>query len=184
MSNDKKQRLLEISITTVKALLYIMLVFNAFVFVFFGLIDRSHVMQRDPVQFVLNWTVTTNDSGDQVMTNTLPQNLEANEYIYFETRNTVSVYIDGELRDDFIEERDINQPGGSFRRFLMSVALTEADSGKEIMIVRPVTPDVDQEVPNFFVGTRFGALSYLLRTSGIQFVLAFIVSDNFIPLTV
>ena len=175
MSNDKKQRLLEISITTVKALLYIMLVFNAFVFVFFGLIDRSHVMQRDPVQFVLNWTVTTNDSGNQVMTNTLPQNLEANEYIYFETRNTVSVYIDGELRDDFIEERDVNQPGGSFRRFLMSVALNEADSGKEIMIVRPITPDVDQEVPNFFVGTRFGALSYLLRTSGIQFVLAFIV---------
>ena len=175
MSNDKKQRLLEISITTVKALLYIMLVFNAFVFVFFGLIDRSHVMQRDPVQFVLNWTVTTNDRGDQVMTNTLPQNLEANEYIYFETRNTVSVYIDGELRDDFIEERDVNQPGGSFRRFLMSVALNEADSGKEIMIVRPITPDVDQEVPNFFVGTRFGALSYLLRTSGIQFVLAFIV---------
>ncbi len=45
MKENKEQRLLNISIVAVKIILCSMLVFNAFVFVFFGLINRSDVAE-------------------------------------------------------------------------------------------------------------------------------------------
>ena len=175
MNENKKQGLLDMSIKAVKLILCVMLIFNAFVFVFYGLINRGDVISSDPVQFVDNWDIVSGENGDQILSTTLPQNIEENEYLYFETRKTVSVYINGELRKDFVDQRDINTPGGTFKRFLMSVPLNKEDSGAEITIIRTSPEDIDRGIPEFFISTRSGALSYLFKMVGPLFILSFIV---------
>lgn len=175
MNENKKQGLLDMSIKAVKLILCVMLIFNAFVFVFYGLINRGDVISSDPVQFVDNWDIVSRENGDQILSTTLPQNIEENEYLYFETRKTVSVYINGELRKDFVDQRDINTPGGTFKRFLMSVPLNKEDSGAEITIIRTSPEDIDRGIPEFFISTRSGALSYLFKMVGPLFILSFIV---------
>lgn len=173
--NDKKQGLLELGITAVKALLGIMLVINTFVFIFYGLINRGDVIPNDPVRFIDDWSVNPKDNGDQELRSILPQNIMDNEYLYFETRKDVAVYINGELRKDYIEKRDYNIPGGSFKRFLMYVPLKEADSGAETVIIRKSPQDIDRGIPEVFISTRSGAMNYLFKTVGLLFILSFIV---------
>ncbi len=175
MNDTKKQGFLEISIFTIKLLMCIMLIFNAFVFIFYGLINRGDKIGTDEVQFVENWKTDYGEDGAQLISSTLPQNLQANEYLFFETRKDVYVYINGELRKDFIEKRDINTPGGALKRFLMSVPLNEEDSGAEITIDRRSTQDIDRGIPEVFISTRSGAICYLFKAVGPLFVLAFIV---------
>ena len=173
--NDKKQGLLELGITAVKALLGIMLVINTFVFIFYGIINRGDVIPNDPVRFIDDWSVIPKDNGDQELRSILPQNIMDNEYLYFETRKDVAVYINGELRKDYIEKRDYNIPGGSFKRFLMYVPLKEADSGAETVIIRKSPQDIDRGIPEVFISTRSGAMNYLFKTVGLLFILSFIV---------
>ena len=175
MSETRKRGLLEMSIYTVKILMFILLGFNAFVFIYFGVINRGNVIESEPVRAVKEWTLNYGEDGDQTLRSVLPKDVMDNEYIFLETRNDVFVYINGELRKDFVEDRDVNIPGGSFRRFLMSVPLSEADSGAEVMIVRISPQEIDKEIPEVYVGTRSGITSYLMKTIGVSFVLAFIV---------
>ena len=119
--------------------------------------------------------VKEENSGDQLLTTTLPQDVVDNEYLYFDTRKDASVYINGELRKDFIEERDVNIPGAPYKRFYMSVPLKESDSGAEITVVRHAVEDVDKETPDFFIGTRTGTLFHFVKNDGLLFVLSFII---------
>lgn len=175
MSIEKKQRLFDMSIATVKILLYVLLFFNAFVFIYYGLINRGVVVEKETVTILEDWNVVYAKDGDQTISLILPQDIKDNEYLFFETRNDVSVYINDELRKDFVENRDINIPGGSFKRFLMSVPLEKEDSGAEIVIVRQTPQDIDTDVPEIFISTRYGAVSRMLRTGGMAFILSFIV---------
>ncbi len=175
MKDNKKQGLLEISISAVKILLVVLLVFLAFVSVFYGLIDRGDVIKSEPVQFLNDWSEEYDENGNQVISTSLPQNLMDNEYLFFDTRKDVSIYINGELRKDFVEKRDINIPGGAFKRFLLEVPLKGSDSGEEIVIVRKSTQDIDRGIPEVIVGTRSGATSYLFKKIGLLFILSFIV---------
>ena len=136
MKEDNKQGLLKCSIIAAKALLYLLLAFNIFVLLFYGLIDRGDVLEGISVRYVKDWNVIYGEDGDQTVSAVLPEGLQANEYLYFETRNDVAVYINGELRKDFVEERDVNVPGGSMKRFIMSVPLKASDSGADIVIER------------------------------------------------
>lgn len=61
--NDKKQGLLKLGITAIKALLGIMLVINTFVFIFYGIINRGDVIPNDPVRFIDDWSVNPKDNG-------------------------------------------------------------------------------------------------------------------------
>ncbi|SEF85918.1 Signal transduction histidine kinase [Eubacterium ruminantium] len=175
MENDKNKRLYEKGITAVKILLCFMLALNAVVFVYYGMINRGVVKKSDPIRYIKDWTVTDDEKGDQLVTGVLPQKIDDNEFLYFDTRKDVSVYIDGILRKDFVEKRDVNIPGGSFTKFLFSVPLTENDSGAEVIVVRKELQEIDKDIPEFFIGTRFGALSHLFRTVGLSFILSFII---------
>ena len=174
-NNNQKKGIYEISITVSKIVLFVLLVFSAFIFVCYGLIKRGDVIQNEPVRYVENWEVTTDENGNQTVTTVLPSDIKANEYLFFDTRNDVSVFINGELRKDFIESRDINTPGGSFDRFLMFVPLSESDAGAEITVYRVSPQAIDKKIPEFFISTRSGALSHLLKTTGLAFILSFIV---------
>ena len=68
---------------------------------------------------------------------TLPQGIQDHEYLFVETRKDVAIYIGGELREEFVEKRDVNVPGGSVKSFYMMIPLKTSDSGAEIRIVRP-----------------------------------------------
>ena len=175
MKSNKKQGIYEISLTASKTVLFVLLAFCGFVFVFYGLIKRGDIIQSEPVNFVENWDVAYSENGDQTLTTTLPADVKANEYLFFETRNDVSVYIDGVLRKDFVEKRDINTPGGSFSRLLMYVPLSESDAGENITVYRIAPQAIDKKIPDFYISTRSGAISHLLKTSGLAFILSFIV---------
>ena len=175
MNSNKKQGLYEISVSAVKVLLLGLLALMAFVFVYYGIINRGKVIESEPVRFVENWKMVEEEDSKQIVSSVLPSDLKSNEYIYFDTRNDVSVYIGGELRKDYKEKRDINIPGGSFRRFLMEVPVSEADSGAEITIVRESVRYYDKEIPEVFFGTRSGAMNHLFGKYGLTFILSVIV---------
>ena len=101
MSKEKKQGLLDISVMAVKVVLYFLLVVNAFVFVCFGIINRSDVLEKEPFQTVDDWTVSDDEEGHYVLSTVLSDNVEDNEYLYFNTRKDAEVYVGGELRKDF-----------------------------------------------------------------------------------
>lgn len=175
MNAYPKQEFLKKSITAVKILLYVLLVFNAFVFAFYGLIKKGHELGQDVVRYMSDWSVTTDADGSQTAEAVLPNDVKDNEYLFFDNRNDVSVYINGELRKDFIEERDVSTPGGSFKRFIMSVPLKADDAGAVITIERHSLQDIDEDMPEVYMGTRYGVLCHLLKTLGIPFILSFIV---------
>ena len=175
MKDDNKQGLLKCCIMTGKVLLYLLLAFNIFVLIFYGLIDKGDVLEGISIQYVKDWDISYGEGGDQTVRAVLPEGLQDNEYLYFETRNDVAVYINGELRKDFVEKRDVNVPGGSMKRFIMSVPLKAADSGAEIVIERRAVQKIDKEFSEVFISTRFGALGHILRRSGSSFILSFII---------
>ncbi len=175
MDRTEKTGLLKGSITVAIILLCAMLLLNIFVFLYYGLINPGHVIESEPVRYVKDWDVVSEGNGGQILGNTLPEGITDNEYLYFETRRDVSVYINEELRTDYIEKRDVNVPGGNFRRFMMSVPLKQTDSGAEIRIHCTTLQDSDREIPDFFISTRSGALDHLFKQYGLAFSLSLVV---------
>ncbi len=175
MSKNKNRWLLDKTILCVKLLMYALLVFTVFIFIYYGLINKGDVIEDEPVWFLEDWDFSEPGDGNQIISSTLPQGIKDNEYLFFDARKDVSVYVGDELRKDFIEKRDVNLPGGSFKRFLMTVPLKAEDAGQKITIVRKSPAEYDKELSEVFIGTRSGGRSYLFRTLGIPFVMAFIV---------
>ena len=191
MSNVKKQGFFEISGKAVKLILCFLVVSIAFVFIYYGAIKRSNPLDSEPVQHIEHWTVIDEDGNEYktgrnyilkkeydkgfTLYSTIPMDVADNEYLVFLTRKDVSIYINGELRDDFIEKRDVNIPGGSIKRFYMMVPLYSSDAGAEIKMVRTVPSKDAQLVPDTIVTTRYGAFEYLLHNYGPSCVLALIV---------
>ena len=157
----------------------------------FGIINRSDTLEKDPLLFVDSWSVVDGDKNeistdsyylsgaqqgcDCTIFSTLPDGIKDNEYLFFDTRKETSVYVNGVLRKDFVEKRDVNIPGGSVKRFYMEVPLKSTDSGADIRIVYMSPIRNDQLIPNAFISTRFGAFDYLMRNNGLSFLLASIV---------
>ncbi len=172
---DNKQRLLQISVMTVKVVLGVVFVFCAFVFIYYGVINRGDIPGTDPVKFVTDWDISGEGEEYMQFVSTLPENIKDNEYFFFYTRKDVTVYIDGEFRKDFVEDRDVNIPGGSLKKFYLLVPLVSSDSGAEVKLVRKAKWEDEMVVPESFVSTRFGGFTYLMATSGPSLILAMIV---------
>lgn len=191
MNNNKTQRFLDISVLTVKVLLFCLLIFNAFVFIYYGVVNKGEVVSKDPVRFIEGWTVTDTEGNSFVtgrsymtdktdrnkysVTSTLPSDIKDNEYLFFITRKDIAVYINDELRMDFVEARDVNTPGGSIKKFYMMVPLYDSDAGAEVRFERPAGLYERQVVPETFISTRLGGYSHLMKRYGASFVLSTIV---------
>ena len=74
--NDKKKRQNERGMTAVKMLLFIFMVINAFIFIYYGLINRKEAFEKEALQYVKDWTVVHEDKDNQTIRATLPQNIE------------------------------------------------------------------------------------------------------------
>ena len=175
MNKSSEQKLFDISIIIIKVLICVMLLFNAIVFVYYGMINRRDVYEKEPVIYLNDWKVSDSETGDQIIRGTIPGDVKDNEYLFCDIRSDVSVYINDSLRKDFIETRDVIIPGGIFRRFLLPVPLSEADSGAQVTIVRYSPDDDDRDIPEFFISTFSGTKDHLLKTLGLPFILSFIV---------
>ena len=174
MNNKDKRGLLDISVITVKVVLCIMICSIAFVFIYYGMIKKGVILENEPLRMVDEWSTEDKENTFTVIS-ILPNDIGENEYLFFETRKDVEVFVNGELRKDFIEDRDLNFPGGSVKRFYMMVPLKEADSEKEIKLVYYSILKEDHRVPTAFVSTRDGAMRYLFDRYGLSFILAMIV---------
>ena len=191
MSDNRPPDLLERVSRIAKLFMCIALAFIGMILAFFSITNRSHVWESDPIRFLESWNIEYSDGSSVItgreyitrpgeaipctITSTLPKDIKDNDMLIFYNRSDVRIYVDGEFRADFIEERDVNIPGGIVKYFYMLVPLDREDSGKEIRIERLAPPKDGMIVPGTFVSTRFGALSYLLRSHGVQFALGFMV---------
>lgn len=191
MIKNKKLGLLESSVTIVRVVLCFLFAFIAFILIYYGIIDKAHVIDDEPLRYIENWTVSDGEGEDfeigrsyaaqkdyengVMATSTLPDDIKDNEYLFFVTRKDVAVYINGELRKDYVEARDVNIPGGSVKRFYLMVPLQESDSGAQVTVVRYSTLKRDQVVSETFISTRFGAFNYLLEDGGLSLFLASII---------
>ena len=182
---------MEAGVMTAKIVLFLLVAFTVLVFIYYGIINKGEILEDESLRFIDSWTVMDSegnefhadrtyvtdkdDTKDYTIISTLPTDIKDNEYLFFYTRKDIAVYINGELRDDFVEERDVNIPGGSVKKFYMMVPLTDSDSGAEVRMVRTSEIKDGQVVPETFISTRFGAFSFLMHAWGRSFILAIIV---------
>ena len=80
---DKKQRLLQISVMAARIVLCVVLIFNAFVFVYYGALNRGDIPGTDPVKFISDWEITDKDGEYMQFVSTLPEDIKDNEYFFF-----------------------------------------------------------------------------------------------------
>lgn len=191
MNKSGNKSILETSIFAVKIIMCILLVFNVFVFIYFGLIFKNDVPIGDGVRCISDWTVIDSEGNEHktdryfvaetgkdknyTLYAMLPDDIKENEYFYFDTRKDIEVYIDGELRNDFIEDRDVCVPGGSIKKFYFMTPVNEDDCGKEIRIIMKSPIKDEQIIPDSFISTHYGGFKYLMNKDGLSFFLALIV---------
>lgn len=192
MADEKKgHKLLDISTKAVKIVLYGTILFSIFIFVYYGAKKQSDQVQAEEIRYIENWTIVKAD-GTEIHTgrtyraeekyavdyeiySTLPADVKDNEYLCFQVGKNVTVYVDGELRKDFVEKRDVVIPGGSAKRFYILVPLYGSDAGKEVRMIRENTVRNGMIVPETFVATFGGCYDYMLVNFGLTFILAVII---------
>ena len=132
-----KAELSEKLILLVKVVIFVSLSSLIVGLICFNAADRSDPVVTEPPVFIENWTVTDPNGvvfkagktyrnsdgtlGTFVMDSKLPDNIRDASFLSFITGGTVEIYINGELRKDFVEERDVIIPGGISKRFMILV---------------------------------------------------------------
>ncbi len=157
---------------------------------FFGM-DRSGPIKADPPVYIDEWTVTDPDGsvftsgreyhnadskkGTFTMVSVLPADIHDDSLFCVIAGGDIAVYINGELRNDFYEDRDIPYPGGCVKRFYFLTPVYPSDSGAEIRMERIGTTRRGFIYQDTFVAGSFGLDRYLMREYGLEFMLSEIV---------
>ena len=150
-------------------------------------IDKTNPTDSEDPVFIENWTTTT-PFGEKITTgssyrnsgyrfgsfsmeSTLPDDLTDDQNLYFIVGGNVYVYVDGILRRDFVEARDIPVPGGCVKRFYLRVPLYSSDSGKTVKIVRINTSRSGYVYQNTLIADNGSFLSFMMSRYGLSFML-------------
>ena len=191
-TDEKKgQKLLEVSSFLVKLVMYSMLCAAILIYLYYGSKEQPDQVKAEEIRYIEHWFVEQPD-GTEILTGrtyraeedypedyaiyaTLPKDVMDNEYLCFQVGKNVAVYVDGELRKDFIEKRDVIVPGGSVKRYYILVPLYSADAGKEVKMIRQSTIKKGLIVPEAFVSTFGGCYDYMLVHYGLTFILAVVI---------
>ena len=151
--------------------------------------DSSNLRESSEPVYIDEWTITDPEGnvftagssyrkgkdkskGFFTIVSTLPDNVRDGYQFCFIVGGSVSVYVNGELRTEFDETKDIILPGGCVKRFYMSVPLYDRDAGDEIRIVRKNSSRSGYLYQETFVTTGDGLFKYLLNRYGLSFMLA------------
>ena len=171
-----------------KTVFYCVLGFSIFMCVYLTMIMKNESQfNKDKTEYIESWTVIDQNgksfetgrsydddraySEDFTIVAKLPDDINNANVMCFRNRSTTKVYIDGVLRKDFIPSRDTVIPGGAVKEFYMTVPLSAADAGAEVMFFRGKTNWNPEIVPETFITTEAGVYDYLTKKYGFSFVL-------------
>ena len=183
---------------TSERFLYITKIITAVIIIAIGLgvlyyfnIDRSSPIRFDAPVYIDEWTVTDPDGrtftsgreyhnaaaskGTFTIVSTLPQDIHDDSEFCVIIGGDTAIYINGELRNDFYEDRDIPIPGGCVKRFYFLTPVSPADSGAEIRIERYSVFRRGYIYQETFVSDDSGLFQILMSKYGLAFMLAEIV---------
>ena len=185
------KKLLDISSMAVKTVMYAMLLAAIFIYLYYGSKEQPNQVQAEDIRYIEHWRVEMPDGTEKLVDrtyraetdfpedyaiySTLPEDVEDNEYLCFQVGKNVAVYVDGELRKDYIEKRDVIIPGGSVKRYYILVPLYSSDAGKEVKMIRESTVKKGLIVPEAFVSTFGGCYDYMLVHYGLTFILSVVI---------
>ncbi len=155
---------------------------------YYAIHDKSDLRENAEPTYIEEWTITDPEGnvftagstyrkgknklkGFYTMESTLPDTVRDGYQFCFIVGGSASVYVNGQLRTVFDEEKDVLFPGGCVKRFYMTVPLYDRDAGDEIRIVRKNSNRSGYLYQDTFVTTGDGLLHYLLNRYGLSFML-------------
>ncbi|MCR4787134.1 MAG: response regulator [Lachnospiraceae bacterium] len=154
--------------------------------VFFKYDHSDPIDSSDPF-FIEDWTITApngdttkagstyrNDppqKGIFTMETTLPYTVTDGSNFCFIIGGNVEIYINGELRDSFDQDRDFSVPGGVVKRYYKIVPLSAEDAGKDIKIIRKGTSRRGFLYQDTFVATYEEFFTLMMERYALPFML-------------
>ena len=164
-----------------------MLLLDLFIIVF-NTTDRSDPLQFEEPEMLESWVIT-NPSGSKILADNsyryeysdkgifvcdtvLPDHIQDDTYFGVIIGGDAEVYVNGELRKDFVSERDIKIPGGVVKRFYFLVPLTAADAHGQLKMIRKGTTRMGQVYQEAFVANAGDLYHYLMDNYGLSLQLA------------
>ncbi|MCR5179256.1 MAG: response regulator [Lachnospiraceae bacterium] len=179
-------------ILAVKILFFLVIALSAAGLWYFSSIDHSDPREyTDPV-FIEKWSVTMPDGsvveagssfrndgkrmGDFTVESTLPETVSDDSCLCFIIGGDVAVYVDGELRKDFVAARDMVIPGGCVKRFFMHVPLKAEDAGKEVKLIRKSTTKSGFVYQQTLVADDASFMGFMYSKYGASFLLSLLLA--------
>lgn len=157
------------------------------VLMYYNKVDELEPLESAETPHIEEWTVTDPNgkvitagssfrneeavAGTFTIVSRLPDEISDDLYLCFIVGGDVAVYIDGELRKDFIAERDMYVPGGCVKRFYMRVPLLSSDAGTEVKILRAGTSSGGYVYQDTFIADGGDFFSYMMERYGITLML-------------
>ncbi|MBO4846547.1 MAG: response regulator [Lachnospiraceae bacterium] len=186
-----EKRLQDVLVTCSKAVFFAFLAFTFACIIYYHVMDKEKGVDIDEPRFIEEWTVI-NDNGDTFKTGrelienrryknpytiiaTLPEDIKDNEVLCYAACKSYTVYIDGQVRYEFNEDRDMVMPGGAVKTYYRTLQLRPEDSGKEIRMVRISVSRHPEIVPVTFVSTLGGAFYEMMKNDGLSFFMSLVL---------
>ncbi len=174
-----------------KVFLMIALAASAFMILVYHKIDGHHAVEKAYVKYIEDWTVIDSSGNsfeaeagyqddrikneDFTIVATLPDNIPDGSYVCYIARCDQRVYIDGELRKEFDQFKDMPLPGGTVKNFYMLTPVNHADSGRELKIFKGKLDRGNKVIPETFIAGRGGLYEVLMQKYGLSFVASLIL---------
>ena len=159
---------------------------SAFMILIYHKIDTKHAVEKDNVVYLKDWTVIDSSGNsfeaqegyqddditddDFTIITILPDNIPDGSYVCYIARCAQKVYIDGELRKEFDQFKDMPLPGGTVKNFYMLTPVSHADSGKELKIFKGKLDRGNKVIPETFIAGRGGLYEVLMQKYGMPFI--------------
>ncbi|MCR4739310.1 MAG: response regulator [Lachnospiraceae bacterium] len=167
------------------------LIVCACLFVFYCINDEKVYIGDHEYTYIEEWTVRDGD-GNEFTTgryyradhryekpftimSVLPDNKKEGSVLCFITSNDTYVYINDELRKDFVGKRDMPIPGGPVMAFYMTVPLSPSDSGCNLRLEKRGFSARPPLVTETFVTDMAGVYGKLIEDYGLALGISIVI---------
>ena len=167
-----------------------MLVCAAIGLIYFSSVDNNQPMVYGEPQSLAEWIITlpsgegvehkgssyrhfeTDFDGRFTATTTLPDEIYDDSCFCLVVAGDIEVYINGELRKDFVAKRDFSVPGGVVKGFYFVVPLTRYDGGAELKIVKTGTTRKGNLFQNTFIASKSDIYAFMMEGYQVTFMMS------------
>ena len=187
VNRKKTENSIDVITRGIEILFFVMLFVTIVGMIWFTGIDRTEPITYNDVTFIEEWNVTspsgkeftagssmindTKEKGEFVITGKLPDVVTDGSYFCAIIGGDGEIYVNGDLRKDYIASRDMVIPGGIVKRFYIRVPLTSSDSGAEISMMRYGSGRVGYLYQDTFVADDSAFFKYMMSHYGLSFML-------------